>query len=355
MNRDHKSKSVESLISDWEMRTLQWQDGVLVLTPDWDYPHQVIAIDEMMHALGKTRSVLFDVGFRGTAKLKRLVISPLGNRFLDCLGYDIRGIEDGFSKHKLSPYVSLLSKHLSGRGYPARSSLSVHNVAEFNRWVEEIREEIRQAGFGKAIDNQLRSMRKNAASLLGYLSALRELYARLLVVRLDLGYLRVFRKDGPEIDPVTVKDHWEKLYWYLNKNFPSLVGFVWKLEYGVFKSYHYHVILFFDGNEVREDVTLGERIGEEWKRNITGGSGSYWNCNARKEQFERMGRLGIGDIRHDDADSWANLERAALYLVKVDWYVRLNAPGVGRTFGRGALPAPRKDRRGRPRRGVCSP
>ena len=193
-------------------------------------------------------------------------------------------------------------------------------------------------------------MQSNARSLLKYLHALRDHYSRLLVVRLDLGYHREFRRGAPDIDPATVKGHWERLYWYLRDSFPSMVGYVWKLEYGLYKSYHYHLILVFDGNQVREDVTLGKKIGEEWRKNITGGIGSYWNCNARKEDYAKAGRLGIGAIRHGDEGLWANLVETALYLVKVDLYVRLDAPGVGRTFGKGLLPAPRRDGRGRPRK-----
>ena len=127
----------------------------------------------------------------------------------------------------------------------------------------------------------------------------------------------------------------------------NLVGYVWKLEYGADKAFHYHMIFFFFFSNHRQDVKIAKSIGEMWKHEITNGKGIYWNCNAKKKHFEKNGRIATGKIKHDDQKLRENLNLMASYLTKPDYFVKLTLSNGTRTFGKGSKP--KKIKAGRPR------
>lgn len=331
----------------WRAGTVSWDGDTLVIDHEFDHPAEIIAIDEFMHDLARSKEPLFYISDGPTTEA---IATQLGERFLRCLKIDVWAINRIFNRHKLSPYFALFARHVEESSLPG-IGLWPDTVVHFNSWAEDIRAEAKVDAFVKTIDDHERAMRKNAASLLKYIRGLHEAHAKLVVVRLDLGYSAAYRLSlGEEgVDPIMVKRDLNSSLKYLRSKFPNMVGYAWKLEYGSRKSYHYHLMLFFNGHEVREDVTLGQLIGDHWDKMITAGNGTHWNCNAKKDAYAKLGLLGIGTIRYCDGWLRANLERAALYLTKVDYYVRLNAPGIGRTFGKGVLPPISEPRRGRPR------
>lgn len=87
-----------------------------------------------------------------------------------------------------------------------------------------------------------------------YINALFEYRSRLLIIRLDLSYeSNTERKDKykshtkDEIDSwgQTARTHRNILIKKLGKQFKeSFIGYVWKLEYGKDKGFHYHMIFF---------------------------------------------------------------------------------------------------------------
>ena len=116
-----------------------------------------------------------------------------------------------------------------------------------------------------------------------------------------------------------------------------MVGYIWRLEYGEeSKGFHNHFFFFFDGSAVQQDITIARMIGEYWVNVITQDRDLYYNCNARKEKYERC---GIGIINHHDMQLIANLKLAAQYLAKPDEYINafMTDIDIGRTFGRGTL------------------
>jgi hypothetical protein len=228
--------------------------------------------------------------------------------------------------------------------------------------LEEIKQETKSLKFKKKLNNFNRVPVKNFKSLTNYIDRLFDQYARLLVVRVDLSYglndrLSITEEEAYEEYLQAKKDRESLFYdiWH-NEIFKHLVGYAWKMEYGLDKSFHFHILFFFDGSKVREDVTIGRMIGEYWQHEITGGKGLYFNCNAFKEKYEE--NLGIGMINHFDAELRDNLiNEAAAYLVKTDLYSRViireregknGKRDNARTFGKGEIKA-KKDNRGRPR------
>ena len=126
-----------------------------------------------------------------------------------------------------------------------------------------------------------------------------------------------------------------------------MVGYVWKLEYGADKAFHYHMIFFLDESKHHQDIRIAESIGEIWKDEITNGKGIYWNCNAKKKNYEKSKRIATGKIKHDDHELRENLNHMASYLTKPDYFVKLTLSDGARTYQRGGKP--KKIKAGRPR------
>lgn len=234
-------------------------------------------------------------------------------------------------------------------------------VRDLNSRFDELTKKLVEASQGPEFKKQLNSYRrvynKNRQSLLDYIHQLFESHSRLLVIRLDLSYkteAMMERLDVTDVghDEVTVDDvisHREQFIDYLRENFgKALRGYVWKLEHGSLKGYHYHTIIFLDGSMYRKDETIAQILGEQWMETITGNRGLYFNCNAHKEI--RYKSCAVGMRSHSDPDLWDGMHRLIEYLTKPDFWIRLQLPGNRRTFGKGGgLPKTTQPKRGRPR------
>ncbi len=219
------------------------------------------------------------------------------------------------------------------------------SVEILNLFLADFRAAVRTPQHRKALAKFERASVKNTRSAQRYVVRLFERYSRLLVVRVDLSYGEYAKRS------VTVQqacDDRERLFRNAKANrlFQHLVGYIWKLEFGNKKRYHYHMFFFFDGAQVRQDVTLAGLIGEYWKHQITDGRGCYYNCNARKERYTE---LGIGMVSWNDSRMQQGLLRGVRYLTKADEWIRLALPEHGRSFGKGELPPLPETPRGRPR------
>ncbi|CAD7520768.1 MULTISPECIES: inovirus-type Gp2 protein [Aeromonas] len=188
----------------------------------------------------------------------------------------------------------------------------------------------------KRLRNLRRSELRNSASIESYVDDLFAQYAKLLVVRVDFHFR----------DSVTIEEAQEEREWYLRsikREYKSLVGYVWKLEYGKHREYHYHIAFFFNGNQVQNDIRIGRLLGEAWK------AGSYHNCNADKKKYEKWGACGIGEVHWDDMSKRGKLlDKALNYLFKMD--ERLLATMFERSRSVGKMEVPHRSRKGgRPR------
>lgn len=190
-----------------------------------------------------------------------------------------------------------------------------------------------------------KAAKKNLCSALRYIDSLFAQYARLLVIRVDLSYRNEAKAS---ISAELARHHRERFFKNLQAHrlFRACIGYIWKLEYGRYKGFHYHLLVFYDGARVRQDITLAQLLGEYWRDAITGGAGNYYNCNAYKERYRIP---GIGMLHHTDTAKREGLNIAINYLCKVDTFARLAQPGRERTFGRGEIVPLTDIRRGRPR------
>lgn len=218
-------------------------------------------------------------------------------------------------------------------------------VSSLNAFVECIRRTAKQQWFIRLVQNYSRGVNKNRASINGHIDKIFARKSKLLVLRLDLTYGQDYQSSVTyeEADMhrrSLLNDVQHRLY----KD--SYVGYVWKLEYGLMSSLHYHVLIFLDAQKVRSDIWIAQAIGEHWQNSVTEGRGRYWNCNARKSGYRKC---GIGAISHNDQLLRSNLKMAANYLVKADYFVRSMIPLRRRTFGKGASLPQKESNRGRPR------
>ncbi|WP_320153395.1 inovirus-type Gp2 protein [uncultured Tolumonas sp.] len=198
--------------------------------------------------------------------------------------------------------------------------------------------------FKKRLLNLKRVESRNKDSMREYIDQLFNCYSRLLVIRVDFHYRESIAST------VTLEQSIQDRELFLcevKKDFGDLIGLCWKLEHGRRRAFHYHMVFFFNGANVRQDITIGKCLGEQWIA-ITNSQGTYHNCNANKDRYKES---CLGLVDYDDEDK-RHAMRHLEYLVKQDEEViALQLRGCARTFGRMETPQ-RTTRAGRPRRYV---
>lgn len=213
--------------------------------------------------------------------------------------------------------------------------------------LRRFREDAQSIAYKRQLRNFQRAASKNLAGALSYVDNLFEHHARLLVVRVDQSWRKNLVKNKT-ISTSIARLHRQLLFKRVQSHplFQHCLGYIWKLEYGQYKGFHYHTCFFFDGSKVRGDITLARSIGELWEKEVTDGQGLYFNCNAIASTYARS---GIGYIDYTDHAKRAVLKEAIGYIAKVDTAVRLSLPQGVRTFGRGEFILRKDKTRGRPR------
>jgi hypothetical protein len=304
----------------------------------------------LVRKLIKTEGDAFKVGVVDDFGNARLESNAPGNILLKLLKEHIPNGSRFNSLYKFEPYLDMAIGNLIKfdlypvllSWYMVRPASEARKLmAHLIRCVNQIRQEVKSKSFLAKLNSYQRSSNKNYKGLTEYVDALFDSHARLLVLRVDLSY----SKENSKTTQAQAKQDRKRLFANArsNKLFGDMVGHIWKLEHGPEKGFHYHMMFFFDGSKVREDITLARRIGEYWKEVITKGRGLYYNCNAVKLDYASC---GIGMIEHADAKLREGLRNAMVYLTKTDLYMKLQTEERG--MGKGLYPD-RKDARGRPR------
>lgn len=187
--------------------------------------------------------------------------------------------------------------------------------------------------------------------------------SRLLFIRVDLG-IDVLHQ--AELHFFQIIGYFEQF----NRNrrskpsiFKHYIGMIWRLEWTEDKSYHYHCLFIFDGSAVQNGIYYGNEIGYYWRNNITGGIGTFWNCNNEAGHYPESA-IGLIDYRDTQKRHYL-LTRVLSYLTKPDTQIRnaiyQDASALGypesalhvRTFGTSNVLPPRTSKAGRPR--IVSP
>ncbi|MEZ2896026.1 YagK/YfjJ domain-containing protein [Providencia rettgeri] len=279
-------------------------------------------------------------------RLKLISTSPKGELFLETLKFTryIQSMKISQIQHlhpTLALLVSIFNKYrlsdilIEGDKYWMVDSPK--HVQWLNEVFREFQSTLKSPDYKKQVRAFEQGAQKNYRRAQQYIDSLYQRYSKLLVVRVDLSY-----KSGicHRVKAHHLRQHRQALYKAINSDplFSHCVGYILKLEFGMEKGFHYHALFFFNGQKVRQDITLGKLIGELWQERITDMAGLYFNCNYQKERYRE---LGIGLLKRADEGSKKGLLNAVRYLCKADAWVRLAVPELKRTFWRGEI-KPRK-------------
>ncbi len=360
---------LETLFKESTYRPNPDNENVLEITYDYNAAEALIHIERLVQAIITNKDdLLFTVEDHGNG-VKHVTETDLAKAITFTLAHCTDWAADHFPIHEFNPYIHVFFRNI-GTGELIeivrfheelkKNSALYHGGVDYDLFmkmstgiialVTKIRLDIQSRWFKDLITNARRSSKKNSKSLLEYIKSLFDHHARLLVVRLDLSYHmgNVIRtEDDIPVKYQEAKGDFTRFLNNIDSNslFRNMLGYVWKLEYGAEKGFHYHVMLFFNGSNEDKDERLARRIGEYWQC-LTNYRGIYYNCNANKSSYRC---LGIGMIKYNDSNLLKNLNTAAVYLIKTDYYARALVPGNDRTFGRGEKLQPKDTNRGRPR------
>ena len=239
-------------------------------------------------------------------------------KFFIFLYYDLKSIDFGFES---------LQIELTRIGYRDIKSWFMDMVECFEKDYENI--EIQK--------------NENQNELEGYCESIINKCSRILVVRVDLGYLQEYQ------NRITVDDLYFDLDKLVNRIqnkdgiFKHVLGYAWGLEQGgKSKGYHCHLGVIYDNAYRHSNVRhWGDEIIKLWKE-ITSDYGQGYNCYNRERvaELRNQGRLGIGVIHRSNRSEVNNFIEAMSYIVEHDkrtaQYLRIK-PTSRRTFGKGQL------------------
>lgn len=254
--------------------------------------------------------------------------------------------------------MGLLSERLDWRDIwidPPKNDLrfSGASAAEiFNTLVNAIRSEWKTNNIQAKVNARKKETNKRYAEYCQYVDALFDETARLVVLRIDLYYKKQYTSSMTVADIRKDLDHLLENKRCHPSLFGSMKGYIAKLEYGVDKGMHWHVLFFLDGSERRtaSHIHFTEEIGDYWNDMITKGLGDYWNVNANAKTYDKLGRRGVGVINWHDADLIRNLKEFVIeYLCKMDQFIKPNFGPKVRLFRRGNFPKKPAKKLGRPR------
>ena len=241
-------------------------------------------------------------------------------KFFVILRYDLQSIDSGYFD---------LKNELEMIGYRVLRSDFLKLSKSFERDYETIE---------KQKDENKIEVQEYCRSILNKCS-------RILVARVDLGYLQEYSSR------IRVEDIYKDLDILLNRIqnkdgiFKHVIGYIWGVEQGgKSKGFHCHLAIIYD-NAYRDGSAAywGNEIIELW-RDITRDFGQGYNCwnRERVAKLRRENKLGIGVIYRRDSTQVTNFIEAMQYIAdhhkRTLQYLRVKPKGR-RVFGKGQLRA----------------
>ncbi|WP_369053182.1 hypothetical protein [Burkholderia gladioli] len=293
-----------------------------------------------------------------------LAPKPVGNDFLACMKIDLEYIVREYPIVRLNPYLDLFYRIAYRDNSEAAGSLSVFEMrrlagmqhvldddelkvlaVRLDEVVNAIRDEGRGDAFQKLLRRYLRPAVENYRSLIALIRALQAKHHHLLVIRVDLSYVKACSASIPYDEVRSHRIAFRRYIKRCKRLEGAYLGCVLKLELGIEKGLHYHALVFVNGDVLHGDVDIAKELGEHWRTDITKGKGIYFNCNA-----QRYDARGIGSVKYHDDKTRHNLEtRVAAYIAKPDFYIHSVKRGEDRTIWPSLRPKDEPVRRGRKR------
>ena len=259
---------------------------------------------------------------------------------LKLMGNTLGIISDIKKTNELSPYVGLFVDVAEEMNLISckdvvligKNEEAITLCDKLNDFIEQVRNSDNEE-LKKEDDNNKRCSNKNLNSIKNYIHKLFNIYSRILVVRIDFGYQS---KHADSISIDEIKSHRVKLLGLVKKLYSQkkLIGYIWKIEYGIKKKYHYHAFFLFNGALIRQDVSIANAIGELWNNEVTKNKGVYFNCNHKKEKYSEC---GIGMINYYEHNKISYLHKALSYITKIDSFIKIRKGIIGRTLGKSEI------------------
>ncbi|MDY6456793.1 YagK/YfjJ domain-containing protein [Acinetobacter faecalis] len=239
-------------------------------------------------------------------------------KFFIVLYFDLISIDSGFES---------LSDELDDIGFE-----------EIRRWFFEYYQ-----SFEADYEDIINQKKENRREIANYCRNVIDRCSRILVVRVDIGYLQEYQRR------IKVDDLYFDLDKLVNKIqnkdgiFKHVIGYAWGLEQGgKSKGYHCHLAVIYDTAQRSPNARYwGDEIIKLWKE-ITSDYGQGYNCYNRERvtELRNQGRLGIGVIHRKYPDQVQNFIESMSYLTdpdkRTDQYLRVKPMGR-RTFGKGQM------------------
>lgn len=214
----------------------------------------------------------------------------------------------------------------------------------YNKLIELIRTESRTQKFRSRVASQQYKSTYRLESTKELIDEVFENYASVEALRIDFAF------KYPEAEHITAEQARAYFKRFLNNRrhnkalFKYFLTYIWKLEWGPDKGYHFHLIFFYNGRYVCNDSYWSNQLCKYWEE-ITKGIGRSHDCNRDKDRYIRR---GIGTItRKNEAKRKILVEDVVGYLTKTDQYLHLKKLGKDRCYGQGRVPE--KSNAGRPR------
>ncbi|TAL87618.1 MAG: inovirus Gp2 family protein [Rhodanobacter sp.] len=335
------------------------QDGKEIrFHEDYDLVKNLIGIHRVMERIIPSKAPLFRWHEHPKKSLPvqwgdgRIKPVTLGKALMDQLPMNIDALKIEFPERDFHPLVKLFGDYSVELHWNATSCLK-GDFNHLNRLVEKMRREGRDKAFQNRRDKRLASIRDATKGLRKITDEVFHRCGSSLVVRLDLSY----RIDKWRPSRFSVKDptnlisneqsraHREAFIRFLKRKYPlPLLMYAWKKERGRCTSYQYRLLLFFAGDVPVSGYVVGNEIGQHWVNDITGGEGSFNNCNAGGHQ-----QTGIGLINRWETEKIKALKEIVIpRLTMSDYYIRVISKG--RIYQPGGLPPKPRRAPGRPRK-----
>jgi hypothetical protein len=282
---------------------------------------EVLIVDAWSHIFSVIEQCVFDV----IANKQRLTLEKKvcprveywkGTRATFAYFKAFYEILDAFEYYDLnkkpSPYVvlyfdvlrTIIKRNLAEKELDPESYIFKERQVIYNEFVAELFFQATGKKFRQVLYGLRARSTQNFNSAKRYFNGLFDhSYSKLLVLRLDLLYLSKFANSISEEEARADLKHFFNNR-RSNKLFKHWVGYIAKLEYGVKKGFHFHLIVFLDGQHVKSDRYIAGEIGKYWQGVVTKGRGFFFNCNAKafEDGMYAYKRVGIGMINHDDVN-----------------------------------------------------
>ncbi|RGD93539.1 YagK/YfjJ domain-containing protein [Acinetobacter sp. SWAC57] len=151
--------------------------------------------------------------------------------------------------------------------------------------------------------------------------------SRVLIIRLDL---RFAKTQNPSIDQVK-KDLRTFLRHAGRTENLNILGYIWKLEFGERRGFHYHFIFILDSRDHSQEIKLAQQIGQIWEK-VIGVEGTFHNCHfkAVNNQYDK---LAIGRLHRHEQQKYQYLLELLRYFAKKDQFILHKNIGKERTLG----------------------